>query len=112
MQNLKKILHRLKRVVIVIVAKTIPKLTALGIGYDRTGAAGNNLFWVSTIPDLTHEELENRTEENNFRVVTKLNLASAYDSDNDGYIDIYYTDDGFMWQDKYNEYVANGRKPF
>ena len=86
-----------------MLSKTVPADTALGVGFDMTDS-GNEYFWVTTLPSLTHEQLEATAEDKNFIQVKSSNLIN-YDKESDGYIDIYYTDDGFMTFDKYQEYL-------
>lgn len=93
-----------------VVSKTIPLMTALGVGFDKTDS-GNNYFWVSTFAEMDYDQLEARADEKEFKLVNLTNLLSTYDKDGDGYIDIYYTDDGFMGTDQYKTYVETGVVP-
>lgn len=88
-----------------MIHKVVPINTALGVGYDRTDS-GNTYFWVSTLPDLSHEQLETTAIDKNFIQVNNITIAD-YDFENDGYIDIYYTDEGFMSPDEYQEYLKS-----
>ena len=86
-----------------MLSKTVPINTALGVGYDMTDS-GNKYFWVTTLPDLSNDQLEATAIDKNFIQVNNLNLIN-YDFENDGYIDIYYTDEGFMNPTEYQEYL-------
>ena len=86
-----------------MLSKTVPINTALGVGYDMTDS-GNKYFWVTTLPDLSNDQLEATAIDKNFIQVNSFNLID-YDFENDGYIDIYYTDEGFMSPSEYQEYL-------
>lgn len=94
-----------------VLTKNVPKQTALAVGFDSDGAASDSYFWVSTIADMSYDELDTRLDEQEFKKVNAANLLSTYDNDGDGFIDIYYTDDGFMSTDQYNAYKTSGIVP-
>lgn len=73
-----------------VISKNVPINTSLSIGFDATDAA-STYFWFSD-KDKAEESL--MTEANGYYKVDATNLSSYADSD--GYIDIYYTDSGFM----------------
>ncbi|MBE6836811.1 MAG: type II secretion system protein [Ruminococcus sp.] len=87
-----------------MLSKTVPINTALGVGFDKTDS-GNKYFWVTTLPSLTHEQLEATAVDKNFIQVNSTNLIN-YDKETDGYIDIYYTDEGLMTYEKYQDYLS------
>lgn len=88
-----------------VLSKVVPLQTALGVGYDMTDS-GSKYFWVSTLADLNHEQLETTAVDKNFILINATTLA-LYDVEGDGYIDIYYTDDGFKNYDDYQTYLTS-----
>lgn len=83
--------------------RLIPPKKAVAIGFDSTNSSSNVFFYVSTL-DAKRDEIVNMAEDKNLIKVKPSQLVK-YDKENDGYIDIYLTDDGFMGYDDYQTYL-------
>lgn len=75
--------------------KKVEKDKALSIGFDSTDS-GNLYFWYS---DKEKTDEANMTEGNGYYKIEYSNILTMADSA--GYIDIYYTDDGFKSKTEY-----------
>lgn len=93
-----------------VVSKKIPIDTALGVGYDMSGAASGDYFFVSTTGTLSQSDYGTWVSGDSQIYINSANL-SDYDAEGDGYIDIYYTDDGLKSYDEYQEYLTNLGSP-
>ena len=87
-----------------VVSKTVPVKTSLGIGYDMSGS-GTKYFWATTRDGLASDQLDSIPLDKDYILINSTSL-SGYDRETDGYIDIYYTDDGFMSYDEYQNYLS------
>ncbi len=88
------------------VVRTISPNTALAVGFDGSTVSGQDLFFVSTIDGERDDVVSQSVDTKTLIKITRANFIK-YDADGDGYVDIYYCDDGFLSYDEYQEFLKN-----
>lgn len=93
-------------------ARSIAPKTATAIGFDAKEVSGSDLFIISTKND-ERDVIEKQSEDIGSLIKVSKNeiYGGKYDTDKDGYIDIYYCDGGLMSYDEYQEYLKKSETP-
>lgn len=94
------------------VVRNVASKTATAIGFNAKEVSGQDLFYVSTKDD-ERDNIEKTIEDTKTIIKVSKNeiLGAKYDKENDGYIDIYYCDEGFLSFDEYQEYLKKSETP-